>query len=316
MRDTQLRRLIILQSLPRYPKKISTRQLLDMLISQGINTNIRAVQRDLEFISSTGLFGIGADADTKPAGWFWIKEANGLQLAFMDVNTAIAFELMRVQSEKLLPKSVREHIEPCFNQAEQLLKSRPHWNQKIIHTKRSVSALPDIEPNDRDTIFEALDKGLCISASLGDFIENKISFKLVQLIHPLGLMVSEHRTFLVFTMFSAKKVFSAPLHRIKDVALLSQKSIPPSGFNLAQYANSDPLRRSYKRNIELCIEITAAIANYLTENPLAASQTITAIEKNVFRLNAILDDTDKLRTALRSFGNSVIVISPKNLQTL
>ena len=56
MADALLRRLMILQRLPEYPRKTSTRQLLSALQREGIACSIRTVQRDLEYLSSSGLF--------------------------------------------------------------------------------------------------------------------------------------------------------------------------------------------------------------------------------------------------------------------
>lgn len=314
MVTTQHRRMIILQNIPRYPKKISTRELLEKVSAQGISSNIRAIQRDLENISGTGLFAIGADTSSKPTGWYWMKNAAEPTMTIMDINTAIAFELMRLSVGELLPRTTRRHIEPYFLLAAGLLEGRNNWHKKIAYTQRLVSQLPDISEHDRDLLFDAIDTGMCISANIGHLTENKITYKFAEVIHPLGLMVNEQRTYLVFTLFKGKKIFSAPLHRIRDVTILQQTISPPKNFDLEHYVSSDPLNSCYQRSIELVVEVSNAIATYLYENPLGAQQHIQTIEQNRYRISVIVDDTNQLRSTLRSFGRDVDIISPERIR--
>jgi hypothetical protein len=314
MVTTQHRRMIILQNIPRYPKKITTRELLDRVGEQGIASNMRAIQRDLEFMSGTGLFAIGADTSSKPTGWYWLKDSAEPNTKVMDINTAIAFELMRLSVGELLPGTTRRHIEPYFLLATELLKGQSNWHKKFAYSKRPVSLLPDINDHDRELLFEAIDTGMCISASIGHLTENQITFKFAEVIHPLGLIVNEQRTYLVFTLFKGKKIFSAPLHRIRDVTILQQTISPPKNFDLEYYVNSDPLNRCYQRSIVLVMEVINAVANYLYENPLGAHQHITTLEQNRYRVSVIVDDTNQLRTTLRSFGRGVDIISPEKIR--
>lgn len=314
MVTTQHRRMIILQNIPRYPRKITTRELLERVREQGIASNMRAIQRDLEFMSGTGLFAIGADTSSKPTGWYWLKDSAELNTKVMDINTAIAFELMRLSVDDLLPPSTRKHIEPYFALATELLKGRNNWHRKIAYTKRPITQLPDISGHDRDLLFEAIDKGVCISAKIGHLTENQVSYKLAEVIHPLGLMVTEQRTYLVFTLFQGKKIFSTPLHRILDVTLLQQEILPPKNFDLEYYVNSDPLNRCYERSITLLMEVSNAIANYLHENPLGSQQDIVTIDRNRYRVTTVVDDTNQLRTTLRGFGNDAVILAPEKMR--
>jgi predicted DNA-binding transcriptional regulator YafY len=314
MVTTQHRRMIILQNIPRYPKKISTRELLDKVSAQGIASNIRAIQRDLESISGTGLFAIGADTSSKPTGWYWVKDAAEPAMAVMDINTAIAFELMRISVEELLPRTTRRHIEPYFSLAKRLLEDRNNWHKKIAYSKKPATSLPDITEQDRDLLFEAIDKEMCISASIGHFNENQITYKFADVIHPLGLMVSERRTYLVFTLYAGKKIFSAPLHRIQQVSILQQKVLPPKNFDLEYYVNSDPLSRCFERSIQVVMEVSNSVANYLHENPLGSQQEIITIDRNRYRVSAVVDDTNQLRSTLRGFGEGASIISPEKIK--
>lgn len=314
MVTTQHRRMIILQNIPRYPRKITTRELLERVREQGIASNMRAIQRDLEFMSGTGLFAIGADTSSKPTGWYWLKDSAEPNTKVMDINTAIAFELMRLSVGELLPGTTRRHIEPYFLLATELLKGQSNWHKKIAYSKRPVSQLPDINDHDRELLFEAIDTGMCISASIGHLTENQIIFKLAEVIHPLGLMVNEQRTYLVFTLYTGRKIFSAPLHRIQQVSILQQKVLPPKNFDLEYYVNSDPLSRCYERSIQVVMEVSNSVANYLHENPLGSQQEIITIDRSRYRVSAIVDDTNQLRSTLRSFGEGASIISPEKIK--
>lgn len=314
MANTQHRQIIILQNIPRYPKKICTRALLEKVNAQGIEASIRTIQRDLESMSGSGLFAIGADTSSKPIGWYLMKDSPEPDLSAMDINTAIAFELMRITVEDLLPKSTRNQIDPYFGMAKQLLSNRNNWHKKIAYTKRLPSNLPDIDDTDRDLLFEAIDTEMCISASIGHVNENQLIYKSAEVIHPLGLMVNEQRTYLVFTLYSGKKLFSAPLHRIKDVTILSQHISPPNDFDLDYYFNSDPLNRCYERSIKLVMEVSNALANYLHENPLGLEQEIITVDRERYRVSVVVDDTNQLRTKLRGFGSDAVILSPDKIR--
>lgn len=316
MADTQLRRMLVLQNITRFPKKITTRELLERVEAQGIKTNIRAIQRDLDSICATGLFGVSADTSSKPAGWYWMRDSTGLQVSIMDLSAAIAFEQMRISTQHLLPKTTRNYIDPYFQQAEKLLNNRNNWYKKIAYSKRRTANLPDISEQDRESLYSAIDADLCISANIGNLFEGKLVYQFAEVIQPLGLMVNENRTFLVFLLFNRKRVFSVPLHRIKDVTVLNQKVVRPETFDLERYVKSDPLKCIYRKNIKLDLIISCAIANYLYENPLGCNQQIEPITANQFRLIVMLDDTDSLRATIRSFGTEIQVISPANLKPL
>jgi predicted DNA-binding transcriptional regulator YafY len=312
--NTQHRQIIILQNIPRYPKKICTRELLEKVNAQGIEASMRTIQRDLERMSGSGLFAIGADASSKPIGWYLMKDSPEPDLSVMDINTAIAFELMRISVEELLPRTTRQHIEPYFSLARQLLEGRNNWYKKIAYSRKPDTSLLDITEEDRDLLFEAIDKEMCISASIGHFNENQITYKFADVIHPLGLMVSERRTYLVFTLYAGKKIFSAPLHRIQQVSILPQKVLPPKNFDLEYYVNSDPLSRCYERSIQVVMEVSNSVANYLYENPLGYHQEIITLDRNRYRVSATVDDTDQLRSTLRSFGEGASIISPEKIK--
>lgn len=82
MADPFLRRLLILQKIPVFPTKITIGHLKALLEEEGIEVSARTLQRDLVYLSGSGIFAISCDSDTKPVGWFWIKGKAGFKSVY------------------------------------------------------------------------------------------------------------------------------------------------------------------------------------------------------------------------------------------
>lgn len=60
----------ISQHVPSKPYKITAKELQEELAKKGIEISLRTVQRDLEMMSSMGMFNIVSDNRNKPHGWY------------------------------------------------------------------------------------------------------------------------------------------------------------------------------------------------------------------------------------------------------
>ena len=89
MSDPLLRRLLILQRLTVFPNKITAGQLKVSIEKDCINVSLRTVQRDLIYLSGSGIFAISCDQDTKPVGWYWVKGKGGYKPVYNPVINAI-----------------------------------------------------------------------------------------------------------------------------------------------------------------------------------------------------------------------------------
>src|SRR5512137_233563 len=107
--DVLMRQLLMLDMIPRQPRKISTSELKSRLEEEGYQVSLRTIQRDLERFSGIGHFGIGSD-DHKPAGWYWLPTAGCIEIPRMDPPTALTFKLVNSHLVRLLPPACLEHL--------------------------------------------------------------------------------------------------------------------------------------------------------------------------------------------------------------
>jgi predicted DNA-binding transcriptional regulator YafY len=314
MSDSLLRHLIILHHLPEYPTKVTTRNLLEALEYEGIKTSIRTIQRDLETLSSLGIFGISADKKSKPAGWYWIRQARRLQIPYMDINTAIAFSLIESQSESLLPAAIRDQIRPFFKQSNDILRERNDWLSKISRGKPRRSGNYSVDAQSRDTIYQALDKGKCISANIGRFFNGEdMKYITYSPLHPVGLRVEQDDVYLIAHTGDPSKITQFALYRFKGVKILEQNAETSKVCDLNEMCDKRKLSDTFNSNITLEIEVGKGALQELLLYPLGEEQTLVASKNNRHRLSVITDDDRILRRRLLSLGAHITVISPASL---
>ena len=88
-----LRLVYMLQSIPRSPRRISTRDLHSQLQEQNFSVDIRSVQRDLNELAT--LFpDLQTDGNKDQAGWFWTKDSKIQQIPAIDPSMALTFKLV------------------------------------------------------------------------------------------------------------------------------------------------------------------------------------------------------------------------------
>jgi len=314
MSDSLLRHLIILHHLPEYPTKVTTRNLLEALEYEGIHTSIRTIQRDLETLSSLGIFGISADKQSKPAGWYWIRQARRLQIPYMDINTAIAFSLIESQSESLLPAAIRDQIKPFFKQSNDILSERNDWLSKISRGKPRRSLNYSVDAQSRDIIYQALDEGKCISAKIGRFFSNaEMKYITYSPLHPIGLRVEQDDVYLIAHTGDPSKITWFALYRFKGVEILEYDADFSKAYDLNDAYNKKKLTDTFNRNITLEVEVATGALQELLLYPLGEEQTLIANQHNRHRLSVVTDDDRILRRRLLSLGAHITVISPASL---
>ena len=76
--NTAYRHLLLLQMIPRYPRKIDTATIERQLAQEGIVIHRRSIQRDLDSLSA--LFPLESDEREKPYGWSWSAESPAINI--------------------------------------------------------------------------------------------------------------------------------------------------------------------------------------------------------------------------------------------
>jgi predicted DNA-binding transcriptional regulator YafY len=319
------RRLALLDHIPRYPKKISTRQLLNLLEVNGHeNLVMRKVQRDLEAIESLAMFGLEVDKRSKPYGWSINLNWKKLNISLMDANSALAFSTLKEVANTLLPESTLLDLADYFEKAQLILASEKsplisHWKKSValINSHTPVS-LPLPDKAALVKIKQAIFHKKQISADLKRYlIANKAPiWKRYHRINPLGLIQREYVVTLICSLGSFHdKIYKFPIAFIKDVNIESEHSISPEHYDFNKVKNS--YFSSNASNKEITLSLLARKDSYfvLSNGSFSEDQTIEDTKNaEMVNIKASVSDTPKLRAFLRGLGNSMEVLAPQSLR--
>ncbi|MCP3850783.1 MAG: WYL domain-containing protein [Gammaproteobacteria bacterium] len=314
MSEVLYRHWVMLQLVPRPPRKISAQTVHQRLEGLGYETTERTVQRDL--IKLSRIFPLVSDDRDKPFGWSWAKDAPMFDLPSMDVNTALTFYLTEKFLKHLMPPTVSDHILPHYKRASEVLDKMPgkklkHWRNKIRILSRTQHLLPPkIDEQVVSTVYQAL---------LADQ-QFRVTYKPrsgeVQLyeVSPRGLVIRDQVIYLVATLWGYSDVKQLLLHRMSDIELLDYK-VKKIALNLDEYISSGGFDLvEQEKQIRLIIRISNHTVQHLLETPLSNNQVVKPDGEHMSVLSAEVKDTQQLRWWLLGFGDGVEVIKPIGLR--
>ncbi len=315
--ETLIRHWNILQLIPRSPRRISPREILEALDERGFPTStLRTIQRDLSFLSVP--FQLVNDG-CRPSGWSWAKDAPSYDFPGMDARQALTLKMVQKFIAQLLPGTCIDYLSPNFERASAILDGLPHsglshWPDKIGVVSRSQRLLPpDISLEVLDTVYAAVltNKKLNISYQ-GRYDQVPKDAEL----HPLGIVWSEPIVYLVCTFWDYKDVKHIPVHRIKVAELLEEVISPPADFSLKSYIARGTFGYITKQTatIKLRACFSEFAAHHLYETPLSDEQVLTQQEDGDVLLEASVLKTSQLTWWLLGFGDEVEVLEPKMLR--
>ena len=169
MNNIFLRQLTMLRHIPRLPKKIPTKKLMEILAEKGFEVTQRTIQRDLKTLSNV-LPGLQVDNHKDLPGWSWSKETQLQDFPTMDGNMALTFQMVDHFLKDTFPPSVLDQLKPYFDSANHVLDAiddsgYTHWQEKVRILPRTQPLVPaDINKNVIAVIYEALFKGRQVRA--------------------------------------------------------------------------------------------------------------------------------------------------------
>ena len=130
--DTLLRHWHMLHQIPRFPRRLSTSEILFRLEAAGFDATLRTIQRDLVKLSAS--LPLLADS-SKPQGWSWVADAPQLDLPTLEPQAALVFHLAECYLDTLLPKSTLDYLAPWFLMATRVLDNQSNglsaWRRKV-----------------------------------------------------------------------------------------------------------------------------------------------------------------------------------------
>ena len=313
--ETLIRHWNILQLIPRSPRRISPREILDGLSARGLpSPTLRTIQRDLNLLSVP--FQLISDG-CRPAGWSWSKEAPDYDLPAMDPRTALTYEMVQTFISQMLPGVCTEYLTPNFKRAHTILDNLQtnalgSWPDKIGVVSRSQPLLPPAIDSDLlGTIYDALLVNNKISVSYHGRYDSEPKDADI---HPLGIVWAEHVVYLVCTFWDYEGLKHIPIHRIKSATMLDGHCSSPENFDLQSYINSGAFGYTTEsQTIKLRAYFSEHSAYHLQETPLSEDQLLTSQDDGDVLVEASVLKTSQLVWWLLGFGDHVEVLDPPEL---
>lgn len=314
--ETLLRQWQMLRHIPRYPHKITARDLKDKLDAEDFNVSKRTVERDLLDLSLA--FPLALDDREKPYGWSWQKNAPAFDLPGLGNNEALTMMMVEQHLSTLLPATTMDVLAPYFKAARQHLTAIPKaqhvrsWLNKVRTVPPNQPLIaPRIKPDVQHVVSEALlaDRQLQIQyRRRGD--AQPVEYR----IHPLALIQRGGLVYLYVRIFDYEDTKTLALHRIESATLLNESSHYPAGFNIDDEVTKGRFGFGDGSMIHLKAKFSQERGEHLFETPLSKDQTIDELADGTFLVSATVADTAQIRWWLLALGDGVEVIAPPQLR--
>lgn len=314
--DTLLRQWQMLRMIPRYPQKITARDLLEKLLAEQFDVTKRTVERDL--LSLSELFPLVSDEREKPYGWSWSKDAPVFSLPGLSNTEALTLAMVEQHLDSLLPSSTLQQLQPYFNAARENLRGIPKserarsWLNKVRTVPPSQPLLPpSIKPVVQHIVYEALlaDRQLEIK-----YLKRGKDIAVEFRIHPVAVIQRGNITYLYCCFADSKDLRTLALHRIQSAAMLDEKTNVPAGFSIDEVIDSGEFGFGAGGDIRLEAIFYNGTGDHLYETPLTREQTLTELEEGAVKLVATLPNTPQLNWWILGLGDGIEVIQPKSLR--
>lgn len=314
--DTLLRQWQMLRMIPRYPQKITARDLHEKLRAEQFDVTKRTVERDL--LSLSAMFPLVLDDRDRPYGWSWSKDAPVFNLPGLSHTEALTLAMVEQHLNALLPPSTLQQLQPYFNAAKQHLSNIPQsertrsWLNKVRTVPPSQPLLPpNVKPAVQQTVFTALLADCQLEIKyLKRGQEKPVEYR----IHPIAAIQRGQITYLYCRVFDYEDLRTLVLHRIQAATMLDDKTNVPAGFSIDEVINSGKFGFRAGGLITLEAIFYHGVGDHLFETPIIRKQTLTELENGVLKLVATVPDTLQLRWWILGLGDGVEVIQPEELR--
>lgn len=315
MSDQLLRQWCMLRAIPRQPRRIDAKNLLDTVAASGFKTTLRTIQRDLVYLSTQ--LPLIAD-DAKPQGWSWRGDAPQLDLPTLEPLTALVFHLAEKHLCTLLPSTTLNFLNPWFNTANAVLDNQGNglaeWRNKVRVLASGQPQIPPLVNSEiQNNVSQALlqNKQLQISYTprLGEHSKDYV-------VNLLGLVVRNQSIYLVGTIGDYTDIRQLALHRIQAAQLTNVDISRPEGFDLDDYIQQGAFgwQIGHGNPVRLVAKFSKAAALSITERLLEENQQTTENADGSVTLTASIADTRELRVWLLGFGDQAEILEPATLR--
>ncbi len=313
--ETLLRQWAMLRMVPRYPQKITARDLTDRLEGEGFPVSKRTIERDLMELSAA--FPLALDDREKPYGWSWQKDAPAFDLPGLGDHESLMLLMVEQHLQAMLPPSTLDVMAPYFKAARMRLASGAKngkakmWAEKIRAVPPTQPLLaPKVDADVQRIVSDALLNEKQLQVSYRKRGEKKsIDYRL----HPLALVQRGPVFYLCVRLFDYEDVRLLALHRIKTAELLDEPAATPPEFDLDAAIASGLMGFGSGRIISLLVKFTKEKGEHLFETPLSQDQEIVELKDGNLLVLAKVAETPQLIWWLRALGEGVEVMEPAHL---
>jgi predicted DNA-binding transcriptional regulator YafY len=312
MSDSLRRQITMLNHVPRFPRCISTAELVSRLARDGYATTMRTVQRDLNKLAQD--FPLESDS-AKPQGWRW-RQGAVINTFGMDAHAALTFGLVEQYLQPLLPKTTLSHLAPWFSAAasirEQMDPKLQLWQKCVRVLPMNTNTVPPASnPEIQDAVYESLLNSKQISltykAITGD--GNAKTYP----VHPWGLLIKDSCVYLVGSAKSYDKARLFHLHRIEQAELMEDAAHKPESFDIDLFITQEWGIKTGLRDMRVKIAVSPLIAKYLYESPMREQRLVCSDEvTSTFEFET--QDSARFRAWLLSLGADAQILSPSQLR--
>lgn len=236
MSKKMLRQLTLARCIPHRPYKLTATQLQIKLEEEGIYVSLRTVQRDLEEMSSMGLFDLTSDERSKPHGWCFELHSIKDFAQVMPLSLAVALKTWSAQASHLLPNSILTELNPLLDKANRVIcdsqsELAERWLDSVYRSSYPFVCNPEVRHC--TLIREAHWIGRKFSADIKRIVKKRMVWLHYDHINPLGIINLPTGSILFCNLSELDpKVYDIPFHHIKNVGLTSLSTTRPRHFNM------------------------------------------------------------------------------------
>jgi len=307
----------MLRMVPRAPRKISTRQLLENLNKEGFESSQRTIQRDLKDLA-VDFPDLKSDENKDMAGWFWEEHGELLSIPAIDPPVAFTLKLADTFLSRLMPPAVTDLLEPFRKASDSILNNLDRsnlstWQNKVQILPRTQQLIPaEIDPEVLRIIYSALLEGKQFSGHYKRRGDDEANYEF----NPLGIVYRESVIYLVATLWDYADIRHFALHRFTKVEALDTPCKKLKGFKLSDHIAGGDFDFNVVKNktLKLKVIFEATTGDHLLETPLSKDQKTTVKRDGRYQVTATVNDSLQIRWWLLGFGDNVEVLQPTSLR--
>ncbi|MEZ8194746.1 helix-turn-helix transcriptional regulator [Vibrio cortegadensis] len=305
--NTQESLALAFEILKRIPKshQVTAKELHQQLQHIGIERDLRTIQRNLEMLCEH--FDIIRDERSKPYGYRWNKNSEGMSLPKLSAQEALLLSLAEEYLIKLLPANIAASLDGFFQEAKHKLNptgnssKEREWLKKVRVVSETQPLLP---PKISTETFNSISEALFHDRLLNIEYYNAKQEQKSVLVMPLGLAQQGQRMYLVCRFDGYDNERSIAVHRVRKATVSSFGFERPKEFKLSQYDADGRFGFGEGELVKLSFSINKQVGRYLFETPLSEDQTIDEYD-NKMNVMATVVESKQLKCWLLGFGDNV-----------